>query len=306
MLSHDQKTAIQKAIQESIGYSPSFDRIEVTTNFQRFPTAKKESLDGYFIVSQFGKFTTCHFGDWKQHISGYWEDGQQRGTILSEKEREDIRKEYQEEQRQEEERRIRTIEKHRRFFDSLPYADSIGVIHPYLMKKCILKSYVAKYNSLEGTLLFPFMDYRGAFRGYESISITGQKKIAKDSMKKGSFCVLDPDCDKSSIFYACEGYATGISILEASKAQVIVCIDAGNLTEGIRSASQYLKISPEKVVIVADNDNSRTGEIEAHKACSVLGCRYVLTPIEGMDSNDFACCYGLSALTRFLEGARKA
>ena len=306
MLSHEQRTAIQKAIQDSIGYSPSLDRIEVTNSFQRFPTAKRNSLDGYFIVSQFGKFTTCHFGDWKQHISGYWKEGQQSGAILSEREREDIRKAYQEAQRQEEERKLQTIEKHRRFFDSLPYADSIGVIHPYLMKKCILKSYVAKYNSLEGTLLFPFMDSRGKFTGYESISITGQKKIAKDSMKKGSFCVLDPACNNSSIFYACEGYATGISISEASKAKVIVCIDAGNLTEGVRSASQYLRINPEEVVIVADNDNSRTGETEAQKACSVLGCRYVLTPIEGMDSNDFACCYGLPALTRFLEGARKA
>ena len=305
MLDYAQKTAIQNAIHDSLGYSPSLDKIEATPVFQRFPTAKKDRLDGYFRVYQFGKFTTCHFGDWSRGISFDWKDGSQDGNRLSERERENIRRTFQEEQKQEEERKLRAIENHRKFFSSLPHADSIGVLHPYLMKKCLRKSYVAKYNRLDDTLLFPFVDSRGAFKGYESISITGRKKIAKDSMKKGSFLILNPNRDNSSILFACEGYATGITISEAMKKKVIVCIDAGNLTEGIRSATTYLKVSPERVFIVADNDTNRKGETEAQKACDSLGCHYLLTPGEGMDANDYACSYGLTALTRFLQGAIK-
>ena len=303
MLSYEQKTAIQNAIHDSLGYSPSLQRIEVTPDFQRFPTAKKDRLDGYFRVFQFGKFTACHYGDWRQGTSYDWRDGHQTKDVLTDREREAMRRKILEEQKKEEERRLRAIAQHKKLFDSLPSADSRVTVHPYLIKKGLLKAYVARYNSLDDTLLFPFMDSRGRFTGYEAIDPTGRKKIAKDSTKKGSFCVLNPKCCRFSVLYACEGYATGISIYEATRLTVIVCIDAGNLTEGIRSASQYLEVSPASIVIAADNDTNRKGETEAQKACESLGCRYVLTPVEGMDSNDYANTYGLNALSEFLKGA---
>lgn len=302
MLSYTQKTAIQEAIQRSIGYSPDLNDIEISSKFKRFPTEKKNRLNGFFKVSEYKDSISCLYGDWSEGISIKWKDTGEERKLSDDEERE-FKKAYFEQKRQEEEEQRKAIKEHERLFTSLPSADSIGVIHPYLKAKCLQKSYVAKYNKKDDSLLFPMIDSRGHFTGYQTISPTGEKRIAKESKKKGSFYPLQfKDCDTTH-FYACEGFATGLSILEATRATVFVCIDCGNLTEGIRSGTKYLNISPKRVCIVADNDKNKAGEEGAKKACSSLGCHYVVIPEIGMDANDYSSCYGMKALIEFLQGA---
>ncbi len=298
----EDRISIQNAIQESLGYSPSLDDIEISPKFKRFSTAKRNHQNGFFKVSEYKGSYSCNFGDWSRGISLTWRDRNLTERKLSEKEKKEIRQAYIEQRKGEEEEQKKAIKEHESFFNSLPYVDSIGVLHPYLMKKCLLKSYVAKYNNMDDTLLFPMIDSSGHFNGYQAISPIGEKKIAKGSKKKGSFYPLQfKDRDRTH-FYACEGFATGLSILEATKATVIVCIDCGNLTEGIQSGARYLNISPRRVCIVADNDKNKAGEEAARKACSSLGCNYVVVPEVGCDANDLSSKYGIKALTEFLKG----
>lgn len=298
----EDRISIQNAIQESLGYSPSLDDIEISPKFKRFSTAKRNHQNGFFKVSEYEGSYSCNFGDWSRGISLTWRDRNLTERKLSEKEKKEIRQAYIEQRKGEEEEQKKAIKEHESFFSSLPCADDIGVIHPYLMKKLLSKSYVGKYNKEDDSLLFPMFDSSGHFNGYQSISPTGEKKIAKGSKKKGSFYPLQfKDRDRTH-FYACEGFATGLSILEATRATVIVCIDCGNLTEGIQSGARYLNISPRRVCIVADNDKNKAGEEAARKACSSLGCKYVVVPEVGCDANDLSSKYGMKALTEFLKG----
>lgn len=302
MLTTEMRIAIQQAIKDSLGFAPPLSEIEESSSYKRFDTSKRNRLNGFFRVSEYKDTVSCHFGDWSKGISILWKDNSQEERKLSDEEEREIKRAYFEQKKWEEEEQKKAIKEHERFFNSLPYVDSIGVLHPYLMKKCLLKSYVAKYNNMDDTLLFPMIDSSGNFTGYQTISPTGEKKIAKGSKKKGSFYPIQFKNRDKTRFFACEGFATGLSILEATKATVIVCIDCGNLTEGIRSGARYLNIPPGKICIVADNDKSGAGEEGARKACSSLGCHYVLIPEEGMDANDYSSCIGMNKLTEFLKG----
>ena len=81
--------------------------------------------------------------------------------------------------------------------------------------------------------------------------------------------ILGQEILKSSdtVYYA-EGYATAASIYRDMEAPVFVCFDAYNLSavaEGI-----FETLSDRKHIFIADNDESKTGEKEALKACSII------------------------------------
>mgnify|MGYP002524550383 FL=1 len=297
-----QREKIQKVIFSSLGFSPKLEQIEISNSYKRFDTSKKGHLNGYFKVFFSDDSLCCYFGDWSTGKKVFWKDKEETICTLSNEERIKIQRiDIATKQREEKERRA-LLHKHEQFFYSLPLADSIGVIHPYLMEKCLPKSYIGRYDKESDSLVFPFFNSKGQFSGYQSISITGRKMIANGSYKKGSFCVFRFADSNSIKTYACEGYATGISILEATKGIVIVCIDSENLTEGIRNATKYLNVDSKNVLIISDNDFNKTGETESIKACSSLGCNYFLIPKEGMDANDYACNYGVDKLLQLIKG----
>lgn len=293
-LSIEQKMTVQKAIQSALGYSPSLDAIEIRSGYTRFDTEKRGHRNGFFKVTTFHGALVVHFGDWSVNGSSHvWREGGRSGRRpLTEEEQKAIYEGLQR-QRQEEERiRREAIETMRDRFAELPLLDSVGESFPYLQKKGISKSYIAKFDRDNNCIVFPFYDTNGHLTGLQEIDALGNKKIVRYSRKKDSFSLLRFKNADYSRVYACEGYATGLSIFEATGAPVIICIDAGNLEGGISSALDYLSISAENVVIVADNDTNGKGEEEARKACNSLGCAYILISYEGMDANDYANEYG--------------
>ena len=293
-LTIEQKMTVQKAIQSALGYSPSLDAIEIRSGYTRFDTEKKGHRNGFFKVTTFHGALVVHFGDWSVNGSSYvWrEEGRSGAKPLTKEERKAIYEGLQR-QRQEEERiRREAIETMKDRFADLPSLDSVGESFPYLKKKGIHNSYIAKLDRDKGVIVFPFYDSNGHLTGLQEIDALGNKKIVRYSRKKDSFSLLRFKNADYSRVYASEGFATGLSIFEATGAPVIICIDAGNLEGGISSALDYLNISAENVVIVADNDENGKGEAEARKACNSLGCSYILIPYEGMDANDYATEYG--------------
>ena len=94
--------------------------------------------------------------------------------------------------------------------------------------------------------------------------------------------------------WLCEGYATGVSIYEATGQGVVIAFSANNL----KAVGQTFQDKfGRRLVIVADNDESGTGE----KAAMESGLRYVLIPEPGMDANDYATKKGVEALRGLLE-----
>lgn len=303
MVSLELKKTIQNEILSNLGYAPSLDRIDVSATYQRFDTAKKGHKNGFFRLREIGGDFFLHYGDWSNQGKAYRWSSKFEATgfgTLSRAEQLEIERAYHLEVEKEAREKKLALDIMNDRIKNSPSFDSLGIEHDYLKKKGLSRSYIAKYDEEKNLLLFPFYNSIGCLTGIQEIDSLGNKKIVRHSSKKGSFALLKfKDSDLSNI-YACEGYATGISILEATRGTVIVCIDAGNLTEGIKSASAYLNISPDRVNIVADNDESGKGESEAIKACSALGCSYTLIPYVGMDANDYASEYGIDFLTSLL------
>tara|TARA_R110002167_G_scaffold18105_1_gene68302 strand:+ start:356 stop:2521 length:2166 start_codon:yes stop_codon:yes gene_type:complete len=159
--------------------------------------------------------------------------------------------------------------------------------HPYLEKKKVL-SYGLKISP-DGVLMIPLYDKQLTIVGIQYINDDGTKKFLTGSKKAGSFFILGREILKNSdvINYA-EGYSTSASVYADYSQPVIVSFDAYNLTP---VAEVMFEFFPDKKhIFIADNDDSKTGEKEASKACQTIlknkGKAEVLMPQSKGDYND--------------------
>ena len=159
--------------------------------------------------------------------------------------------------------------------------------HPYLEKKQVL-SYGLKIDE-HGNLLIPLYDKQLTIVGLQFIDPDGNKKFLTGSKKASSFFMLGKEILKTSniINYA-EGYATAASIYADLSQPVIVAFDAYNLQPVAEVMFEFF--ADKKHVFIADNDDSKTGEKEASKACQYIkkqkGLAEVLMPESKGDYND--------------------
>lgn len=161
----------------------------------------------------------------------------------------------------------------------------IDADHGYLKKKQLSSAHGAQLDH-QGNLLVPI--YQATKDGMilgsiETIDHEGHKRFLPGGAVKGGFFVIGT----GKPCFVAEGYATGASIYEATGRGCIVAFSAGNLASAIAA---YRSVDPAcgSLTIVADNDDSGTGEREAYKAKEATGCEVVLIPEKGMDANDYA------------------
>jgi putative DNA primase/helicase len=161
--------------------------------------------------------------------------------------------------------------------------------HPYLERKQVLSHGLRQHE--DGRLIIPLLDAQLEIVGLEYIDDDGGKKFLTGSKKKGSFFLLGEHMlkDAAVINYA-EGYATAASYFQDSQQPVICCFDAGNLKPVAETISEYFPNA--KHVFIADQDESKTGEIKAVEASQAVRSRgaesEVLIPETIGDYNDHA------------------
>ena len=159
--------------------------------------------------------------------------------------------------------------------------------HSYLEKKKVL-SYGLRVNR-SGQLVIPLYDKQMMIVGLQYINEDGKKLFLTGSKKSGSFFILGKEILKTAtiINYA-EGYATAASIFADFSQPVIVAFDAYNLSPVAEVMFGFF--ADRKHVFIADNDDSKTGEKEATKACQIIlkqnGLAEVLMPQSKGDYND--------------------
>jgi putative DNA primase/helicase len=159
--------------------------------------------------------------------------------------------------------------------------------HPYLERKKVL-SYGLRISS-DGVLMIPLYDKQLTIVGIQYINDDGSKKFLTGSKKSGSFFILGQEILKTSdiINYA-EGYATAASIYADYSQPVVVSFDAYNLSPVAEVMFEFF--NKKKHIFIADNDDSKTGEKEASKACQYIlknkGNAEVLMPQTQGDYND--------------------
>lgn len=154
--------------------------------------------------------------------------------------------------------------------------------HPYLIKKGITAHGLRVTG--DGRLIAPMMGQDGAVSSLQFIAADGDKRFLSGGVVKGASWMVGAWTDTGAIYIA-EGVATAATIASVTNQPCVVAYSAGNLA-AVALMVRGIAGQSRDVVIVADNDESGTGEREGRKAASESGVRFVMPPIIG-DANDF-------------------
>ena len=152
--------------------------------------------------------------------------------------------------------------------------------HPYIKAKGLLSAHGSKITG-DGRLIVPMYSSKGKIRSLQYISAEGNKRYHTGGEVRGKFWILG---DITDAVFVAEGFATGATIREETDLPVAVAYSANNIppvVENIRALFPDIKIT-----IVADNDESGTGENYANQAASKHNCLVITPPTKG-DVNDY-------------------
>lgn len=144
-------------------------------------------------------------------------------------------------------------------------ADFAKKDHPYLVEKGVEASTGVKQDRY-GNLLIPLRDIDGKQWSSQRIFSNGDKMIGAmrtkeekeqgityPSKKTGTFFVVgEPLNQNTEEVLVCEGYATAMSVHQATQKSTVMGVDAGNLDIVITSIKE--KYPKMQVTIAADND----------------------------------------------------
>jgi putative DNA primase/helicase len=129
------------------------------------------------------------------------------------------------------------------------------------------------YRVNAGSLVVPIFNPK--LSGLQFIKPNGEKHILAGSKVKGGFYPLSgKDCHQ---IYIGEGFATCAAVAECVPESLVLCaFNAGNL---INVALDIRTSRPKaEIIIIADNDESGTGEREAIKAALAVNGSYIMPP----------------------------
>lgn len=173
--------------------------------------------------------------------------------------------------------------------------------HAYLHRKGFPAA--QGFVDAEGGLLIPMRDmFTNALNGLQAIrwdeeARKFEKKMLPGMKAKGA--IFRMGSKNASETLLCEGYATGLSIVDAVRsvglqAAVLVCFSANNLEHvaGQVKGRGY---------VFADNDASGTGE----RAAQATGLPYCMSDAVGEDANDLHMRAGLFAVAQKLMEVRR-
>ncbi len=183
--------------------------------------------------------------------------------------------------------------------------------HPYLSKKGI--EALAVRQDKHGNLVVPGYDLEtGRIQTLEYINQDGAKWYEKGCPKKGAVCVL-PDKDalkEADVVLMVEGYATGVSVHQATGLPVAVAFDAGNIKDAARAIKA--KMPNARITICADNDPPRPdgtniGVMKAKEAAaSIPGTQVIVADFSQDEKSRGLSDFNDLHQTRGLAAVRKA
>lgn len=249
-------------------------------NIHRFGTdsTKRNDDAGWYVAVQYPSGTKIvNFGDFRANIHGDYISGHGRNLTESEK----LEIEYEIEQAKTKARTERDLYHNSRAKDAENLWNTLSfatIENGYLQRKKIFP-HNTKISD-DGRLVIPLFNRSGNLRSLQFIpSEEGEKKrFFTGAETKGCFWWLG-DAESSRVFL-CEGFATAASINEVTGCCTFMSFSASNLPP----VAKMLREAGKDVTVVADNDESGTGE-EWARRCE--GCHVIVIPKTGMDANDY-------------------
>jgi len=160
--------------------------------------------------------------------------------------------------------------------------------HPYLARKGI-NPHGARITG-DGRLIVPLYDQDGTLSSLQYIAALqdgkSEKRYHTGAESGGKFWQIGT-MDEPGTLYVAEGFATAATIHETTNRPCIVAYSASSLVP-VTGILREMYGASQDIVIVADHDRHGVGQKYADQASAKHGARVILTPIEGMDANDYA------------------
>ncbi|QNF17849.1 DUF927 domain-containing protein [Aeromonas jandaei] len=157
-------------------------------------------------------------------------------------------------------------------------------------------------NYPAGSLVIPLTDEAGELVNVQLIRADGTKRYLAGGQKAEAYHRIDG----GELVAICEGYATGLSIHQATGATVYCGMDCGNLLAVAQIARrQHPKA---RLLLCGDNDKhtqGNPGKTKAEQAAAAIGGLIALPPIAG-DWNDYHQAHGLTATREAIMSASTA
>ena len=164
-------------------------------------------------------------------------------------------------------------------WESLPPAPENN---PYLVRKGVQPHGTRQTD--DHRLVCPMYGADGKLQSLQYIKGDGEKRYQKDGDAKAFWMLGEPLSGRR--IYLAEGFATAASIHEATGDATAIAYSAGNLLR----AAKFLRATygdRQEIVIVADNDESGTGQKSSAEAGEAIGAKVIIPPVVG-DANDYA------------------
>jgi len=261
------------------GYIPPVE-IVFDGQIHRFSTNGKPSDKAGWYIFFNSPIPAGAFGDWRRAEKYIW--SADIGRSLTKEENVQIRNDQKKAKRIQEKLRAEQYKLAAdKALDIWTNAKPATADHQYLQKK-LIQPHIARVNS-NNELIIPVYNEDNKIMSLQRIDPSGTKRFLYGGQTGGGFCILG-EVNGAETVYLVEGFATGASVYENLNAPVIVCFSANNL----KNVATIWKNSCPKVnlVIIADNDESGTGERAANEAAEASGA-FVIVPPELGDANDY-------------------
>lgn len=249
------------------------------------------TIDGDFAHGNYINFKTGEKGSWHSRKSDKTMSEDERKAIkdriaASEKARKEARDKLQADK----------ADEARKLWDSLKPCSS----HPYLERKGV-GAFNARTDGAD--LILPMYATDGKIYAYQRITPDGGKWYQAGARKNGLYCPLAVGTPVKDMVILCEGFATGASIRMAMPdVPVIVCFDAYNLMHVATAIRAKYKAT--RIIMAADNDESKTGQERAQQAADKVGGFTCCPDDVGTDWNDVHLAHGLDIIkAKFGEAA---
>jgi len=260
------------------GFVPP-QHIVIDGKVHRFSSdGRKKGNSGWYIIHS-GKIAAGAFGCWREGRTITWrQDIGRKLTQAEEMQHAQQVARAQKAAREERERRQEVVAL--TVSDIWSGASEASNDHPYLQSKGVLNHGLRV--SGDGNLIVPLINATGELQSLQYLSSSGDKRYHSGGAVAGCRYTIT---GTGKTHYIAEGYSTAATIHEHTGATVHVAFSAGQISAvtGIVRAEH-----DGDIVIVADNDDSGTGQHKAQQAASEHRARVIVPPIAGMDANDYA------------------
>lgn len=157
-------------------------------------------------------------------------------------------------------------------------------------------------NFPAGSLVIPLTNEAGELLNVQLIRADGSKRYLAGGQKAGAYHRIEG----GELVAICEGYATGLSVHQATGASIYCAMDCSNLSAVAQIASRQ---HPEaRILLCGDNDEGtqgNPGKTKAEQAAAAIGGLIALPPIAG-DWNDYHQAHGLTKTQEAIMSASTA